>query len=158
MDNKIHICSDPSILPGLTFADSKLSFFYVYGHYFADLLKKSRKIAIYEHTKFSLKSIKILIINSISQIKNKPSVFITVQQIHHHHHSGFTATSFVASTVAIFIFLFNLKCYCTVLIHVLYSNVILYCILLCIFYKCSTYRSHYIAALPSPLYWICACM
>ena len=39
---------------------------YIYGHYFANVLEKSRKIEISEHPKFSLKFINILIINSIS--------------------------------------------------------------------------------------------
>ena len=42
----------------------------VYGHYLSDFLEKSRKIAICENPKFSFKSIKILIINSISWSKN----------------------------------------------------------------------------------------
>ena len=39
---------------------------YVYRHYLAKCLEISRKITICEHPKFSLKSNKILIINSIS--------------------------------------------------------------------------------------------
>ena len=43
----------------------------------------------------------------------------------------------------------------SLLILVLYSNVILYCILLCIFYKCNAYRSHHIAGSLSPLLDTC---
>ena len=38
----------------------------------------------------------------------------------------------MVSTVPIFIFLVNLKCYCTPLIHVFHSNVMVHCVLSCI--------------------------
>ena len=68
-------------------------------------------------------------------------------RIHHHHHLSFYC-NFLRGEYSTnhYFFTFNLKCCCAVVIHILYSNVILYRIILFIVHKCSAYRLRYIAA------------